>query len=467
MQSAVALRDPLASGERPAAVDEPAVSPVGPVGAEGVENPEGIDDVDRRADARLTLSELPWLERVRLKYGPTVTVLDLSAGGAQIETHGHRLNPGSTVVVEITGGEKDITAAAQVVRCELAGVSPQPIYRGGLAFRRPIALPEAPPDDDAGVDVNPAHEHARLGLALKRRAPDALAAVAPELGTALAILDSPTARRGGVAFSREVGKLFGTVAQALDQNVAGDELVFHIVEQVRRAVPAGMIRFVEGNSGRLTNVTVYFDVPGTSEEARLLVDFPRDARIEEWHFQYLRTAAQVLGAIRKIGVAGTQPDAVSMNAPLDGPVVDATEPDAGATEAPVGWHKVVARFLDGRALKGFCREFTASSSLLTVWPRADASSDQTAVPLAQLKAIFFVRAFEESPATSDDASAGAPLPPHGRRVAVTFVDGETLLGTTMNYSADAAGFFLVPPGRRNVMRVFVSGRAIRQVQFPT
>jgi hypothetical protein len=464
MQFAVARRDPTTSRETPAAVDEQARSLAVPSDA-GAESPDGVDEVDRRADARLTLSELPWLNRVRLKYGPTVTVLDLSAGGAQIETHGHRLTPGSTVVVEITGGKNDITAAAQVVRCELAGVSPEPIYRGGLAFRRPIAMPEAPPEEDAGGDVNPAHEHARLGLALKRRAPAALASAATELSTALAILDSPTARRGSVAFSREVGKLFRAVAQALDQDTPGDAIVFQVVEQVRRAVPAGMIRFVEGHSGRFTNVTVYFDVPG---EARLLVDFPRDARIEEWHFQYLRTAAQVLGAIRRIDVVRAQPPVASIDPPPGESVVEPAESLAvSPIELPVGWHRVVARFLDGRTLKGFSREFTASSSLLTVWPRADASSDQTAVPLAQLKAVFFVRDFEENATDNDDPSAAPPQAElRGRRVAVTFVDGETLMGTTMNYSADAAGFFVVPAGRSNVMRIFVSGRAIRQVQFP-
>jgi hypothetical protein len=49
---------------------------------------------------------------------------------------------------------------------------------------------------------------------------------------------------------------------------------------------------------------------------------------------------------------------------------------------------------------------------------------------------------------------------------VTFLDGETLAGTTLNYSADALGFFLRPlDAKSNNVRVFVATQAIRQVQF--
>src|SRR3954467_6652377 len=60
-----------------------------------------LDPVDRRAHHRCTLAELPWLRAVRLKCGPRAVRIDLSVGVAQLETAGYRLNPGSTVVVEL------------------------------------------------------------------------------------------------------------------------------------------------------------------------------------------------------------------------------------------------------------------------------------------------------------------------------------------------------------------------------
>ena len=67
---------------------------------------------DRRSSIRRTLSELAWLTQVRVKYGPDVSLIDLSAGGAQIETTSYRLKPGSTVnyTVKREGAAKELTA---------------------------------------------------------------------------------------------------------------------------------------------------------------------------------------------------------------------------------------------------------------------------------------------------------------------------------------------------------------------
>src|SRR5216684_128045 len=46
---------------------------------------------DRRGSVRRTISELAWLNQVRVKYGPAVSLIDLSSGGAQIETASYRL----------------------------------------------------------------------------------------------------------------------------------------------------------------------------------------------------------------------------------------------------------------------------------------------------------------------------------------------------------------------------------------
>src|SRR5215471_720632 len=124
---------------------------------------------ERRTHERLTLSSLSWLNEVRLKYGPSVSLIDLSSGGAQIETTNHRLEPGRTVVIEIAGEQGDISVPSRVLRCGVTGISPEITYRGALEFRRPIELP-LPGETSTDRDANPLHEHARLTSALRRAA---------------------------------------------------------------------------------------------------------------------------------------------------------------------------------------------------------------------------------------------------------------------------------------------------------
>src|SRR5579872_6169910 len=96
---------------------------------------------DRRAYRRLTVSELAWLEQVRLKYGPLVSLIDLSSGGAQIETTNHRLTPGGALVMQLSGPGTDLAVPARVLRCHVAGIGASTIYRSALEFRQPFEMP--------------------------------------------------------------------------------------------------------------------------------------------------------------------------------------------------------------------------------------------------------------------------------------------------------------------------------------
>jgi hypothetical protein len=87
------------------------------------------------------------------------------------------------------------------------------------------------------------------------------------------------------------------------------------------------------------------------------------------------------------------------------------------------------------------------------------------IPFAHLKAVFFVHDFAGNPdhlprPDADDPSA------RGRRVTVTFVDGEVLRGATLGYSQNSPGFFVSPlDSTSNNTRIFVLAGAIRHVQF--
>ena len=86
------------------------------------------------------------------------------------------------------------------------------------------------------------------------------------------------------------------------------------------------------------------------------------------------------------------------------------------------------------------------------------------MPIGYLKAVFFVRDFEGNPDYKEDMTI--ELSGAGRKVAITFLDDELLLGTTLNYRPDGIGFVVLPNDpKSNNIRTFVFSRAVRHVRF--
>jgi hypothetical protein len=57
-------------------------------------------------------------------------------------------------------------------------------------------------------------------------------------------------------------------------------------------------------------------------------------------------------------------------------------------------------------------------------------------------------------------------PPHGRKLEVTFLDGEVIVGSTLNYRPEGLGFFLCPADpRSNNLRIFVVCGSVRRARF--
>jgi hypothetical protein len=131
--------------------------------------------------------------------------------------------------------------------------------------------------------------------------------------------------------------------------------------------------------------------------------------------------------------------------------------------ASVAWQKIVVRYREGSTLKGYTVDFHPSRAHFSLWPSVDAHKDQRAmVPLARLKALFFVKSFDGNrwhvPAESSLTA--------GRRVEITFFDGEVIRGTTLGYRPDGVGFFITPlDSASNNQRVFVVNSAVHQVRF--
>jgi hypothetical protein len=123
----------------------------------------------------------------------------------------------------------------------------------------------------------------------------------------------------------------------------------------------------------------------------------------------------------------------------------------------------VARYCDGRLLRGYTNDFSPGRAHLHL--RASATAGPAVfVPLSQLKALFFVRDFAGNPSYVEAKHfvGGAA----GRRIEVTFGDGEVLVGTTLNFRPDGEGFFVHPADpRSNNLRVFVTHASIRYIRF--
>jgi hypothetical protein len=153
------------------------------------------------------------------------------------------------------------------------------------------------------------------------------------------------------------------------------------------------------------------------------------------------------------------PDLLKQAIGKDAPAASVVAP-AGASTA---WQKVVARFRDGRLVRGYTADFHPSKPQLHL--SAEPYSNETMfLPLSQLKALFFVRDFAGDETRVDRQEFGAA--PQGRKVAVTFQDGETLIGSTLGYRGDGNGFFVHPAdSRSNNLRVFVAPGAAQQVRF--
>ena len=128
-------------------------------------------------------------------------------------------------------------------------------------------------------------------------------------------------------------------------------------------------------------------------------------------------------------------------------------------------NRVVAHLKDGRIHKGITHDFDPDGAIFHLLP-AEGGGVPIRLQIEEMKALFYVkdwlgnrdfvarRSFER-------------VPGEGRRVIVTFNDGETVYGVVGRFEEKERGFFLSPvdPEDNNV-RVFVVSSSVRSLQFP-
>jgi len=124
-------------------------------------------------------------------------------------------------------------------------------------------------------------------------------------------------------------------------------------------------------------------------------------------------------------------------------------------------NKVVVRFKDGSIMKGKTHDFfpnKASFHLETL------NGETQRIKVEQLKAFFLVKDFEGNKNYDEDYNdeiSGA-----GRKIIVTFSDGESIIGYTLGYSPDRQGFYMTPADlKSNNQRIFVVKSASEKIEF--
>ena len=131
--------------------------------------------------------------------------------------------------------------------------------------------------------------------------------------------------------------------------------------------------------------------------------------------------------------------------------------------------KIVVHYADGKILKGFGQDFYPNKPSFHLLPEIAGFSfadEAVEVQMKDLKAVFFVRDFAGNSLYNERKHFLEGEHPSGRKVRVTFRDGEMLVGSTVGYDRQRQGFFLIPADpQSNNRSVFAISAAVTGVRF--
>jgi len=128
--------------------------------------------------------------------------------------------------------------------------------------------------------------------------------------------------------------------------------------------------------------------------------------------------------------------------------------------------KVVVRFADGRIVKGFTQDFHPNRDRFHLRPVEDNPGKPIEILIKDLKAVFFVKDFAGDSSYSERKNYFDGAKPQGRKMEVTFRDGEALVGSNLGYDPKRLGFFLFPADPEcNNLRTFAVAAAVKNVRY--
>jgi hypothetical protein len=128
-------------------------------------------------------------------------------------------------------------------------------------------------------------------------------------------------------------------------------------------------------------------------------------------------------------------------------------------------NKVVARYADGRIVKGSTTDFVPAKAIFHLAPSdAPRGAKPVAVEVKDLKAVFFVKDFEGRKDYQPSQEFNPAKPVQGRKIRVVFQDQEVLVGATQGYQPGRPGFFMTPAdGDSNIERCYVVTASAKEV----
>ena len=132
-------------------------------------------------------------------------------------------------------------------------------------------------------------------------------------------------------------------------------------------------------------------------------------------------------------------------------------------------NRVVVHFKNGRVLKGYTHNFTALKEAIHLTSEQDKDTENIhEIGTADLKAIFFVKTLEGNKDYVEKKRFDEVDNPHlrGLKVKAEFSDGEMISGTSLGYSGERKGFFMVPVDpQSNNERIYVLADALEDVKL--
>ena len=123
--------------------------------------------------------------------------------------------------------------------------------------------------------------------------------------------------------------------------------------------------------------------------------------------------------------------------------------------------KIVAKFKDGKVLKGRSNDFSPDKKIFHL---KLISKEEVKINIDELKAAFFIKNFKGD--KDHQARYKDALPWGGNKVKVVFSDGEEIIGYAQHYPQEASGFFMTPADlKSNNERIFILVSAVEDITF--
>ncbi len=100
--------------------------------------------IERRHAARLTAADGTAVPPVRIRPGHAASIIDISAGGALVESE-RGLSPGTHIELQMDIGARRWSVRGRVLRCAVAQVHAAGVrYRSAIAFEQQVPWPARP-----------------------------------------------------------------------------------------------------------------------------------------------------------------------------------------------------------------------------------------------------------------------------------------------------------------------------------